>query len=131
MLLMELFGSHLVMERGDIDLQNDIEDILLQARKNNIRELTLAYIAGELNDINMYISPNDEEFKKTLVDVLQQNDWVEYADVSGKVIMKNPEEMGPDYEDPGEDMIKNQEKRSVRAEKTAMKNIKSSDKNEF
>lgn len=126
MLIEELIGARLVLERGDIDLQNDIEDILLRARKGNIPELGLSDIVGELNKMRpeVYIDPNDEEFRQTLVGVLQQSDWVKHADPSGSVILKKPEEMLPSDEDPGEEVQKAEDIQHAKAQKFAMKNVR-------
>ncbi len=124
---MELFGSRLVLERGDIELQQAVEDILLRARTGNIPELNLADIAGELDKMHSYdgyIDPHDGEFIQTLIGVLQQSDWVKHADPSGRVVLKSPEEMIPNDEEPGDEVEQAQDKQHDKAEKTAMQNIK-------
>ncbi len=123
---MELLGARLV-ERGDIELQHAVEDILLRARKGNIPELDFSDIIGELNKTRpeMYINPNDEEFKQTLIDVLQQSDWVQHADPSGTVTMKKPGEVTPGSEEPGAEVKQAQDRQHDKAQKTAMSNVKS------
>ncbi len=133
MLIEELLGAQLVLERGDIELQHDVEDILLMARKNGMAQLNFIDIIGELNHLNpnMFLDPRDEEFKQTLIGVLEQSEWVKSADSSGLVIMKGPEDSISGEEGPGEEAEKEQDKQHDKANKTAMKNVRQGNDSEL
>lgn len=123
---MELLGSRLV-ERGDIELQHDVDDILLRAWESKIPELNLGDIAGELSKMHAgdgFINPRDDAFKQELIDVIQKSDLVQHVD-TGRVVLKKPGDMTPSGEEPGEEIKKVQDKQHDKNQKTAMKNIKS------
>lgn len=129
MLIEELIGDRLIIEDGAIELQHEIDDIILRARKGEIYELTLDDITGELNKSRpeLYIDPRDEEFKQTLIDVLQQSDWISHADPGGRVVLKKPEEMLPGEEEPGSEMQRAQDRQHDKVQKNAMKDVRNGD----
>lgn len=134
MLIEELLGAQLVLERGDIDLQHDVEDILLRAERGNIEMLGLSDIIGELNHLNtsIYLDPRDEAFKQSLVDVLEQNALVDHIDPStGSVVLRKPGDMQSDMEEPESEVDKEQDKQHDKSEKIAMKNVRQGDNSEL
>lgn len=127
MLIEEMLGYPFSIYEGTaIELQNAVDDIILRARKGNIENLNLRDLAGELNmSVGIYIDPNDPEFRQTLIDVLEQNDWVQQVAPTGKIILKKANEFQPNASnEPGEEMQKGRDEQTKKAQKIASKNIK-------
>lgn len=127
MLIEEMLGYPFSIYEGTaIELQNAVDDIILRARKGNIENLNLRDLAGELNmSVGIYIDPNDPEFRQTLIDVLEQNDWVQQIAPTGKIILKKANEFQPNAgKEPGEEMQKGREEQTKKVQKLAAKNIK-------
>ena len=128
MLVEELLGHPLVLtETTSIELQYVVDDIILRARRGNIKELGLQDLAGELNKtVGIYIDPNNGEFRQRLTDVLLKNDWVREVSPTGKVVIKEPGEFQPEQgTEPGEEVQKTRDEQERKAQKIASKNVKS------
>ena len=127
MLIEEMIGYPFSIYEGiAIELQNAVDDIILRARKGNIKSLNLRDLAGELNkSVGIYIDPDDPEFRQTLIDVLEQNDWVQQVAPTGKIIIKKANEFQPNEgKEPGEEMQKGRDEQSKKVQKMAAKNVK-------
>ena len=113
-------------EHAGIDLQHEVDDIILRARKGNIEHLDLNDLAGELNkSVGIYIDPANEEFRQRLMDVLQQNDWVREVSPTGQIVIKSAEEFQPEQgQEPGEEIKMGQEEQEKKVQKIASKNVK-------
>lgn len=126
MLIREMLGRPFSVYEGTaIELQNAVDDIILRARKGNIESLNLEDLAGELNKtVGIFIDPNDPEFRQTLMDVLEQNDWVQQVAPTGKIIIKKADEFQPTDAEPGEEVQKGRDEQSKKVQKMAAKNVK-------
>jgi len=131
MLIEELLGREFALEdemlSGNVELQKAVDDILLLLRKRNHQEVSLADIANELRmstNNHVYINPNDPEFKSTLIDTLERNDWVEDV-VADTVRIKRGDSvpMGAD-KNVGDAAAAEEKKRKEKAHKIASKNIR-------
>jgi len=131
MLIEELLGREFALEdemlSGNVELQKAIDDILLVLRKRNHNEVSLSDIANELRmstNTHVYINPNDPEFKSTLIDTLQRNDWVEDI-VADTVRIKRGDDIsiGSDNE-AGDAAEAEEERRKEKVNKIASKDIR-------
>jgi len=125
MIITELLGHPLIVEGDDVELQHAIDDIILRARRGNIRHLDLHDLAGELSkSVGIFIDPNNEEFKQKLIDVLQQNDWVSEVWPTGKIVIKAPGEFQPGDEEPGDEIEQARDDQRAKVQKIAAKRVK-------
>ena len=127
MLISEMLGRPFSVYEGTaVELQYAVDDIILRARKGNIESLNLQDLAGELNkSVGIYIDPEDPEFRQTLIDVLEQNDWVQQVAPTGKIIIKKANEFQPNAgQEPGEEMQKGRDEQTAKVQKIASKNVK-------
>jgi len=131
MLIEELLGRDFALEdrmlHGNVELQKAIDDIVLLLRKRKIQKANLGDIANELRMATkgqVYINPNDPEFKSTLIDALKTNDWVEDI-VADTVRFRRGDEIsiGADKE-VGDAAAAEEKKRKERAHKIASKDIR-------
>lgn len=131
MLIEELLGREFALEDrmlyGNVELQKAIDDIVLLLRKRGLQKANLTDIANELRMATkgqVYINPNDPEFKSTLIDALKTNDWVEDI-VAGTVRIRRGDDvpMGDDNE-VGDAAAAEEEKRKEKAHKVAAKDIR-------
>lgn len=116
-----------LMEDADIELQHAVEDILLRARKGNIKNLNLDDIIGELNKTflgSIYLNPNDEEFKQDLTNILRQSDWVSGVMPTGSVTLKDPSEVGDTVTEPGDEIQRQQDRQQQQVQRSAMQKVK-------
>jgi len=131
MLIEELLGREFALEDrmlyGNVELQKAIDDIVLLLRKRGLQKANLTDIANELRMATkgqVYINPNDPEFKSTLIDALKTNDWVEDI-VADTVRIRRGDDvpMGDDNE-VGDAAAAEEEKRKEKAHKVAAKDIR-------
>ncbi len=131
MLIEELLGREFALEdemlSGNVELQKAVDDILLILRKRNHNEVSLSDIANELRmstNTHVYINPNDPEFKSTLIDTLQRNDWVEDI-VADTVRIKRGDDIsiGADNE-VGDAAAAEEKRRKEKVNKIASKDIR-------
>lgn len=131
MLIEELLGREFALEDrmlyGNVELQKAIDDIVLLLRKRGLQKANLTDIANELRMATkgqVYINPNDPEFKSTLIDALKTNDWVEDI-VAGTVRIRRGDDvpMG-DNNEVGDAAAAEEEKRKEKAHKVAAKDIR-------
>ncbi len=131
MLIEELLGREFALEdemlSGNVELQKAVDDILLILRKRNHNEVSLSDIANELRmstNTHVYINPNDPEFKSTLIDTLQRNDWVEDV-VADTVRIKRGDDIsiGADNE-VGDAAAAEEKRRKEKVNKIASKDIR-------
>ena len=131
MLIEELLGRKFALEdrmlSGNVELQKAIDDIVLLLRKRNYQKVSLSDIANELRMITkgqIYINPNDPEFKSTLIDALKTNDWVEDI-VADTVRIKRGDEISIGAENEvGDAAAAEEKKRKEKAHKVAAKDIR-------
>lgn len=126
MLINEMLGYSFSVHEGTAnELQYAVDDIILRARKGNIESLDLHDLAGELNkSVGIYIDADDPEFRQTLIDVLQQNDWVQQVAPTGKILIKKANEFQPIDAEPGEEVQKGRDEQEKKVQKMASKNVK-------
>lgn len=131
MLIEELLGREFALEdemlSGTVELQKAVDDIVLLLRKRNHEKVSLGDIANELRMATkgrVYINPNDPEFKSTLIDTLERNDWVENV-VADTVRIKRGDDIsiGADNE-VGDAAAAEEKKRKEKAHKVAAKDIR-------
>ena len=131
MLIEELLGREFALEdemlSGNVELQKAVDDILLILRKRNHNEVSLSDIANELRmstNSHVYINPNDPEFKSTLIDTLQRNDWVEDI-VADTVRIKRGDDISIGTDNEAGDAAEAEEKRrKEKVNKIASKDIR-------
>ncbi len=131
MLIEELLGRELALEDrmlyGNVELQKAIDDIVLLLRKRNLQKVNLNDIANELRMVTkgqVYINPNDPEFKSTLIDALKTNDWVEDI-VADTVRFRRGDEVPMNGENEvGDAAAAEEKKRKEKAHKIASKDIR-------
>ena len=131
MLIEELLGREFALEdemlSGNVELQKAVDDILLILRKRNHNEVSLSDIANELRmstNTHVYINPNDPEFKSTLIDTLQRNDWVEDI-VADTVRIKRGDDISIGSDNEAGDAAEAEEKRrKEKVNKIASKDIR-------
>ncbi len=131
MLIEELLGREFALEdemlSGTVELQKAVDDIVLLLRKRSYEKVSLGDIANELRMATkgrVYINPNDPEFKSTLIDTLERNDWVEDV-VADTVRIKRGDEIsiGADKE-VGDAAAAEEKKRKEKVHKVAAKDIR-------
>ncbi len=131
MLIEELLGREFALEdemlSGTVELQKAVDDIVLLLRKRNHEKVSLSDIANELRMATkgqVYINPNDPEFKSTLIDALKTNDWVEDI-VADTVRIRRGDDvpMGDDNE-VGDAAAAEEKQRKQKAHKIASKDIR-------
>ena len=131
MLIEELLGREFALEdemlSGNVELQKAVDDILLILRKRNHNEVSLSDIANELRmstNTHVYINPNDPEFKSTLIDTLQRNDWVEDI-VADTVRIKRGDDISIGAgNEVGDAAAAEEKRRKEKVNKIASKNIR-------
>ena len=131
MLIEELLGPEFALEdrmlSGNVELQKAVDDIVLLLRKRNFDKISLGDIANELRMATkgqVYLNPNDPEFKSTLIDALKTNDWVEDI-VADTVRIRRGDDIsiGADNE-VGDAAAAEEKKRKEKVNKLATKDIK-------
>ena len=110
-------------------LQQELEDIILRARKGNISMLDIDDVIGELNMSidGFYLDMRDEEGKQKIIDILRSGDWVEQVLPNGKIKIKHPGSIPHDDTEVGDEAQKSEDERKRKAQKIAMKNVKAND----
>ena len=136
MLIEELIGHPLILEDPFAEhsvLAHAVDDLILRARKGQIPKLNFRDISVELNKAqpSLYINPEDPEFKNSLMQYLQQNNWVSQVMPTGDVVFKTADELqvGSEGEPAGEELEKEREEQSKKAGKIASKGVKDRAKN--
>lgn len=131
MLIEELLGREFALEdtmlSGTVELQKAIDDIVLLLRKRGLQKVNLIDIANELRMATkgrIYINPNDPEFKSTLIDTLERNDWIEDV-VADTVRIRRGDSVPMDAgKEVGDAAAAEEKKRKEKVHKVAAKDIR-------
>lgn len=131
MLIEELLGREFALEdtmlSGNVELQKAVDDIILLLRKRNQEKVGLGDLANELRMATkgqVYINPNDPEFKSTLIDTLKRNDWVEDVVADTVRIRRGDSVPMAAGKNVGDAAAAEEKKRKEKAHKVAAKDIK-------
>lgn len=129
MLISEMIDFTLLMEFDESTMRKSINDIILQARMNNVDEIKIEYIIGELNNqfTGMYFDNNDIEIRNKVSEIISANKWAEVD--ADTVYIKQPGDFVSPGQDPGKETAQKLKQQKDRVEKIAMSNVKKKSEN--